>query len=55
LFSSVDWLYLAVTLNGNVAIAIVLAGAGLFVGAWLFGPIDGIWRLKKKSPGKITF
>jgi len=54
LLSSVGGLYLAVALNCNVAAAIVLAGAGVFVAAWLFGPMDGIWRLKKKPLGKLT-
>jgi manganese/zinc/iron transport system permease protein len=40
--SSVAGLYLHVWINGNMAAAVVVAGLGLFILAWLFGPADGI-------------
>lgn len=49
LLASIGGLYLAVLLNCNAAAAIVLAGAALFVLAWLFGPMDGMIRLRKKK------
>ncbi len=40
--SSVAGIYIHVWTNGNQAAAVVVAGLGLFILAWLFGPADGV-------------
>lgn len=40
--SSVAGIYIHVWTNGNQSAAVVVAGLGLFLLAWLFGPADGV-------------
>lgn len=52
LLSSVLGLHLARWIDCNIAAAMVVAGAALFVLAWIFSPIDGPiakWRIRKTS------
>jgi len=52
LLSSVLGLHLARWIDCNIAAAMVVAGAALFVLAWIFSPIDGPiakWRARKAS------
>jgi manganese/zinc/iron transport system permease protein len=54
LLSSVLGMALALQGNLNSGASVVLAGGGLFVLAWLFGPADGVifkaWRRRKAHP-----
>ena len=52
LFSSVLGVHLARWIDCNIAAAMVVAGAALFVLAWIFSPIDGPiakWRARNAS------
>ena len=52
LLSSVLGLHLARWIDCNIAAAMVVAGAALFMFAWIFSPIDGPiakWRIRKTS------
>ncbi len=42
LVSSVMGMYFSVWLNGKESAGVVVAGTGLFVLAWMFGPADGV-------------
>ncbi|MGJ8673635.1 metal ABC transporter permease [Rubritalea sp.] len=42
LISSIAGIYIHVWTNGNQSAAVVVAGLGLFILAWLFGPADGV-------------
>ena len=51
LLSSVLGVFMALWLALNTGAAVVMAGGGLFVLAWLFGPVDGVvvraWRRRR--------
>ena len=53
LLSSVLGVLMALWLSLNTGAAVVLAGGGLFVLAWLFGPVDGVvvkvWRRRRAA------